>query len=397
MQKLSANYIFPIISEPLKNSILILDDKGKVIDIIQKNQLDYEIQDVKYFEGILCPKFINAHCHLELSYLKNYKTKNNNIKGLNNFIISLEENKKKHFKTDVINKAIFEADSFMYNEGIAAVADICNSNLSFNIKKNSKLFYHNLIEIFGSDSSKAETTFNNAIQLYKLSSYNFPGSIVPHAPYSVSNSLFNLIKYFSESNNTPYSIHLLESEDEIDYFYNKSGKIQERIKLLNIDNHSFKPTGLSPLNSILQFLPKNNNILFVHNTYINKEDLDFASLNLPNLFFCFCPSSNLFIEEKLPDINLFDFNKQNICIGTDSLASNSSLSLIRELINISTYYSEISLHNLLKAATLNPAKYLGIDNKFGSFEKGKYPGVILLKNLNLTNLKLSDNSSVQLI
>ena len=107
-----------------------------------------------------------------------------------------------------------------------------------------------------------------------------------------------------------------------------------------------------------------------------------------NLYFCLCPNANVYISNKLPDINLFVRNQCNIVLGTDSLASNDQLSILEEINTLQKAYPDLSLSEMLKWATSNGAKALKIDDKYGSFEKGKTPGVVLIQNESVVNLEV---------
>ena len=76
----------------------------------------------------------------------------------------------------------------------------------------------------------------------------------------------------------------------------------------------------------------------------------------------------------------------NLVLGTDSLASNHSLSILDEMHTIKQHFDVVSVEQLLQMATLNGAKALNLSNMLGSFEKGKQPGVILI-NEDLSNVK----------
>ena len=130
------------------------------------------------------------------------------------------------------------------------------------------------------------------------------------------------------------------------------------------------------------------NALFVHNTFTAKEDIDSIVKQISNPYFCLCPAANLYIENSLPDINLFRMinGGNNIVVGTDSLASNNSLNIVEELSIIQQNYPEIGMEELLKWATINGAKALTLDKSLGSFELNKQPGVIQIFNKkNLVN------------
>jgi cytosine/adenosine deaminase-related metal-dependent hydrolase len=122
------------------------------------------------------------------------------------------------------------------------------------------------------------------------------------------------------------------------------------------------------------------NIILVHNTYTTEADLHSSSnhqiTKSSNLFWCFCPNANLYIEDRLPDVKMFIDNNATIVLGTDSLASNWSLSILDEMKTISKNFPSVKIEQLLQWATSNGAKALQIEDQFGSFEKDKRPGVI---------------------
>lgn len=395
MIKISADYIFPIALPPIKNGVLIFENDGRIIDVLQPSEINSK-DDIKKYKGILCPGFINTHSHIELSYLKNQIKKN---LGLGDFVLEVQKSKKKFDKKFMV-EAIKKAEIDMFSAGIVAVGDVSNTNFSFSIKEKSKLSFYTFLEIYGSDPNIAEERFKKNLELYlQITSLknNNKASIAPHAPYSVSDNLFKKIKEFSIQNNSLLSIHHQESNDENLFFKNKTGKIVESLKKFGSNLSHFHATGLSPLQSISSFLPERNKILLVHNTFSNSEDMDFAIENFRNLYWCFCPNANLFIENRLPNIPEFINKKAKITIGTDSYASNRTLSVLEEIKTISSWYPEIKLQELFLWATLNGAEFLEFDEKLGSFEKEKTPGINLIENVDLKNMRIVKESRIRII
>jgi cytosine/adenosine deaminase-related metal-dependent hydrolase len=113
-----------------------------------------------------------------------------------------------------------------------------------------------------------------------------------------------------------------------------------------------------------------------------------------NLFWCLCPNSNLYIENRIPPLNLLIDEGCEIVIGTDSLASNSNLSILEELKTLQFNFPDIPVEDLLYWATMNGAKALKEEKRFGSIERGKKPGLLLLENVDLQNMKLLPESFV---
>lgn len=396
MKKISADIVFPITKPPVNNGIIIIDEDGTLKEeIINPATLDYSVSDVEKFEGFICPGFVNSHCHLELSWLKNKMPEHT---GLDQFIINLENIRREG--DDEKFDAIIAAEQEIINGGIVAVGDICNSNITFPVKQKSKLYYHNFIESFASAPEKAEKVFEKALLLYnEIMSLekNNSTSITPHAPYSLSKKLFLLIKEHDEKTGNILSIHHQESEEENKFFLTKKGNIKDMHFRFGVEHSDFSDCGKRPLEAISSYIAKNNPLQLVHNTVATEADIDFALSYFQKIYWCFCPNANLYIEQKLPDFALF-FNKGcKITIGTDSFASNKFLSVLEELKTIRNNMPFLPLHEMLKWATYNGAEFLGITEEYGSFEKGKSPGIILLEHVNFLSNNLTRNSSVKVI
>jgi len=214
-----------------------------------------------------------------------------------------------------------------------------------------------------------------------------PNSIVPHAPYSVSENLWREIQPYFQ--NKVVSIHNQETPFEDEFFLQGTGDFVRMYGLMSLDNSHHLPSKKSSLQSYFNKLEGAEKIILVHNTFTKQEDIDFVNRpsgtdqpltpnNKPQTFFCLCPNANLYIEDALPPVELLRKNNCTIVLGTDSLASNWSLSILDEIKTIQKHFPQIPLEEILGWATLSGAKALGIDKQFGSFEKGKTPGVVLV-------------------
>lgn len=373
-RKFSADNIFTghQLLEP--GNVLITDTAAKIIEIIPYTEAG---DDVQHFNGILSPGFINAHCHLELSHMKGLIPEHT---GLVDFVFKVIS--ERHFTNVEILTAIEKADNEMFDNGIVAVGDICNNTLTIPQKQNSKLQYFNFIETSGFPPAVAETRFQRSLDFYKEYKKSFPNnSIVPHAPYSVSPELFRMIDSFPK--NKVLTIHNQETTEENELFEKGEGDFKRLYEKLGIDISSFKPSGKTSLQTYLPHLKNYESLLLVHNVHTNKTDIEFEQRTTNNVqrstFFCLCPNANLYITDTLPDVNLLIEQQCNIVLGTDSLASNHQLSILEEIKTLQQYFPSIELKTLLQWATINGAKALQMDNELGSFEKGKTPGVVLIK------------------
>ena len=394
MQYLSANCIFPVTGPPAYNSVLSVTDNGIIEGIFRIDELKGQINEIVHYEGILCPGFINTHCHLELSWAKGLI---NEGCGLDAFVLQLEKNKK-FVSEKKTQDAIEQAASEMLRSGIVATADIANGNQTLGFKSSSKQYFHTFVEVFGSDPVFANAIFEKALLLKaQFAEHGFANrvSIVPHATYSLSEELFNLVA--ASESQALLSIHHQENSDENLFFYNGTGPIAIRRKKFNPDIQAFLGTGKRPFESIAANFHSLQKLLLVHNTVSEQQDIDFVQQLFDQAFWCFCPNANLFIENRLPEIELFRANNCKITLGTDSLASNHQLSVFEEIKTLQQHFPHIPLDELLTWGTINGASFLGLEKQLGSFEKGKSPGIILIENLDTSTLSLRPESTSRLL
>lgn len=118
---------------------------------------------------------------------------------------------------------------------------------------------------------------------------------------------------------------------------------------------------------------------------------------MENTFFVICPNANLYIENQLPPVTLFQKENLNICLGTDSLASNHQLSILEEMITLQDHFPEIKIQELVEWGCLNGARALNLSNRLGSFEKGKNPGINLITSADLQALKFTSTSRIKIL
>ena len=384
MRKLTADYIFTGNTAPIKQGTIVLDSNGVIQSISTKRA-----EDAKYFRGIICPGFVNVHTHLELSYAKDAIEPGG---GIDVFIHELEQLKQCVPEAEK-SKSIEIAIKEMQLTGTVAVGDIMNTELSLEAKQNSKVQFYNFIEVYGSQAKDALLIWD---RMFSLSlAVSEPKNIVPHAPYSLSRTLFQKIRDYQKPANT-LSMHHMESEGEADFFLNASGALAARFRSWGLDLPGHIPTGKRPLASLADFLQTTDKLLLIHNTFISKEDIEFADKMSPSVFYGLCPNANLFIEKHLPPVNLLKEFSSNICIGTDSLASNRQLSVLEELKTLDENF-DIDLQELIQWATINGARALGMQNKLGSIETGKSPGLVHIKNVDFASNKPLRNAVSELI
>lgn len=379
MRCLQADLIFTGRGEFLRDHELLIEDDGTILSI-QHRRNNLKIIPEKYM-GILCPGFVNAHCHLELSYLKGIIPEETGMVG---FISSLM-NERNKFSLEQRLNTIEIAEIEMLKEGIVAVGDISNTTETSLLKKRNNCYYHTFVEIIGIRPIEAGERFIKSKDI--IAEFD-NATVVPHAPYTVSPGLLRMIGNQGNIEGKPISVHLNESREERQFISEGNGPFTDFFFKLGIEFPGSHLKTCTAIEYVLNDLKTSFPVQLVHNTYADQKDIDFARKTGMDLYWCLCPKANLYIEKNMPDIELFRKNNLKITIGTDSLASNDRLSILEEIKTILRYFPNIPLNEILEWATANGSELLGIDNRLGFFKPGRKPGILLIETETGGNLSL---------
>ena len=373
MNKITADLIITNDGAPITNGIVVYNDDGLIFDVHQLSESS-ELDGIRKVRGVIVPGYVNAHCHLELSHLKGVIPTGTGLIPFIQGVVTLRD-----FPQDLIDEKIAAGDQEMYDNGIVAVGDISNKIDTAVVKDESKLRYYTFVEMFDFlQEDQAQATFDQYQAVYEgqsASEFN-KKSFVPHAPYSVSKSLFSLVNEHNQSGDT-ISIHNQELAAENEFFINKTGGFVDFYKGFNISIDQFQPIGKSSIHYALQHLKADFRTIMVHNTKSSKKDIAHAQLRNQQTDWATCPNANLYIENTLPNYQDFIDCGAKVCIGTDSLSSNWQLSIYEEMKTIKKYQSKIDDQEIVKWATYNGAQALGYDD-LGRIKKGTTPGLNLI-------------------
>ena len=372
-KKLNATHFF--YENQLQDSVdkvLIFNEKDLFVECINIKEAG---DDVQQFNGILSPGFVNAHCHLELSHMKGMIPAHTGLQEFVKQIVALRQ-----VAPEAIQEAIVKAEAEMMANGIVAVGDISNTLDTLTQKAKHNLAYYSFVELYDLDPSRAADKIEVGLEIQKKFQENcVRASLVPHAPYSVTNNLWNLLS--AHFGIHTISLHNQETPDENDFFKTKTGSFLGMYERTKVNLDFFEATGLSALQSVLPVFKKAHHGILVHNSFTSAEDIQAVHTAMDNVFWCLCPNANQYIEQAMPPVELLRSEKAKMVIGTDSYASNWSLNIVDELKTIQQYHPQIPLAEMLSWATINGAKALQMDKHLGSFEKGKQPGVVLIKGV----------------
>lgn len=358
MRRIASHLLFDR-GEVIPRPVVTVDDTGLIVSVGQWERLDGDAS-TEFYAGALCAGFVNAHCHLELSYLRGAIARGTGFAGFARAIGAVRGG----FAMEDRLRALEAADARMWHEGVQAVADIVNGETSFAAKSRSAIRYRSFAEVFGLNAS------TEAVRPL----LQYPDTtLTPHSTYSIQDTAFSEV--VSDAGNDPLSIHFMESDDEAALFRGEGslaawyGRMGWRCDFLS---HG------SPAGRVADMVPRGRRVLLVHGCRVGEAEYDLVSDRLgQTLWWVLCPRSNDYISGLRPPVELLRQRGARICVGTDSLASNECLSMVEEL----KLLGGVPLEEAVAWATVNGAQALGLDGGIGSIEAGKRPGLVLIENL----------------
>ena len=305
-------------------------------------------------DGILMPSLINAHTHLELSALKNRIPMH---MGFQNWVSELIKERLIMGPERLISEAK-NACQFLWENGICTVGEISSLGLTRDLLINSKLNGVYFYELFGNEIPDHATL--------NMTSNNISLSFAGHAPHTTSPNLFRELK--QKTCGKPFSIHVAESELEIEFITSGKGPWADFLVSREVDFKNWNLPQKSPVQHLDFIGVLDSNTLIVHLLHFDESDANIIIKNQCPV--CVCPRSNQNLHKSLPDIELMIQKGITVCLGTDSLASVDSLSIWDEMKYVYSNYPNLSPKKILSMATQAGAKALGYENHLGCIAPG---------------------------
>lgn len=328
---------------------------------------------------------VNAHCHLELSFFKGAIPQHT---GLVEFVKYVVGHRGEYSVEQQIASARTQS-RVMWNEGIQAVGDISNRTESFAAKVESQIAYHTFSEYFGMPSPDRAQEFydRSTANVATAKELGLAITPTPHSTYLVSDALFKM-----GATSPRLSIHFMETPSELGLFDRRGGMYDFMVE--GGMEPDFLFYGSHP-RRLVESLPADVPLLLIHNTQMKREDIEMVMSHFTDVTFVLCPRSNYYIEAAYPPVELFREMGARIALGTDSLSSNTSLSMVEEVKFLAQNNPSIPLSEILGWATIGGATALGMEQEMGTLSPGKRSGVVLLTDIDFKNLSLTSESRAE--
>jgi cytosine/adenosine deaminase-related metal-dependent hydrolase len=319
---------------------------------------------------VIMPGLVNAHTHLELSYLRD------EIPPASEFVAWIRGIVAARRRTDPNSPAVVDAINQAIIEsvvcGTAVVGDISNTLVSFEALAKSVLagvVFYELIRFNASDPEGFVEAACREIEALGRTD-KVRASLAAHAPYSVAPLVFRAIRKAADRDPfAPCSVHLAESAEEVEFIMDGTGPWRRVLEEIG----AWDPAWVAPSVTPVQYLDDagflDARMLAVHAVQATQADLE--RLAARGTTIVTCPRSNGHTGAGAPPITDFYDAGVRVAVGTDSLASAPDLNVFAELATMRALAPSVSPAKLLESATLAGARALGFDADYGSIDPGK--------------------------
>jgi len=323
------------------------------------------------------PALVNAHTHLELSYLRGRIPRTQKFLDWIRTVIAARRRYPDPADPEIVNAArvaIGEAHA----TGTGLVGDVSNTLVTAPLLREASLPAQIFYELLRFNAADAESMTNDARAKADAAAEpndNVRVSLAPHAPYSVSPALFAAIRTDLDAHSGQVtSVHLGESPEETEFIRDGSGPWRVLLEELGVWTDAWHPPGTSPVAYLEQIGFLDRRVLAVHGVQFDGDDLD--RLRTRDMTIVSCPRSNQYVGVGAPPLEAFYAMKVNVALGTDSLASAPDLNMFAELAEARRLAPRVPARTLLESATRRGAAALGFEDDYGTLEAGKRAQII---------------------
>ena len=376
MIRYHASWILPIVDPPIRDG-WVVTDRGRIVAygaygaVTRRAASHAETSEVDLGHVAVLPGLVNAHTHLELSYLRGEVPPASEFPVWVRAVMAARRQRPSPTAPDILeamDQAIAESAAF----GTALVGDISNTLVSFAALARSPLAAVVFFELLGFNVSDANALVDHACREIEAlgPTDRVRTSLAAHAPYSVAPLVFRAIrKAVDRDPFASYSVHLSESVEEVDFIRRGGGPWRRLLEEVDAWNWAWTAPGVSPV----QFLDDSgflgSRVLAVHGVQMTPADLSRLASHGATLVTC--PRSNWHTGAGAPPIEDFYGSGAHVAVGTDSLASAPDLNVFAELAMLRALAPSVPASRLLASATIEGARALGFDADYGTIEPGK--------------------------
>jgi len=359
---LQARWIFPVASEPIAHGAIEIAADGRIAAVHRRAPRGAEdLGDVA-----IVPGFVNAHTHLEFSDLPAPLSPSQPFAAWMRTLIAYR--RQRGDGATAVRHGLEESRQ----SGTVAFGEIATQDgpAEMPVDVRGGVLFRELI---GLPPEMVNGQLEIAVRFLQAEGTGRGGSAVrgisPHAPYSVHPELFERLIALAAQRRAPLTIHLAETDGELQLLREGRGELVELLSGLGVWRDGVVSLGTRPLD-YLRPLAAIERVIVAHGNYLDDEELDFVAARR-NMAVAYCPRTHAFFGHSDHPWRKLLARGGLVAIGTDGRCSNPDLSVWRELLFLHTRFPECDPAILLQMGTLNGARALGMEAELGTLELGK--------------------------
>jgi cytosine/adenosine deaminase-related metal-dependent hydrolase len=327
-----------------------------------------EVRDLG--ERVLAPGLINAHCHLDYTRLRGEVE----FRGsFTEWILQLVAAKQLHPDKEYVG-GIERGLDWLTRSGTTTIVNIESFPALIDQIPPPKLRVWWCLELMDFNrSEEAKAAATGALEFIAKHSVARGGfGFSPHAPYTASGELYRLCAQYAYGRNIPLTTHLAESEEEDEMMRRGTGHMYDYFTLAGRDMSDCKRAG--PTQLLSEYGVLGPHCIAAHVNYLTSVEV--ALLKQSGTHVVHCPKTHRFFNRGMPPLNIWKAHGINVCLGTDSMASNDNLSMLDEMQTLGQMFPHMSAEEILEFATVNAAKALNQREKLGKIAAGAWADLI---------------------
>ncbi len=376
MKRYRASWVLPIAEPPIKDGWFAVD-RGRIVATGRPSANRSE-PEIDLGEVAVLPGLVNAHTHLELSYLRDEVPPASQFVAWVRHVMAARRQRPDPASPEILS-ALDAAIDEAVRSGTALVGDISNTLVTFEPLARSALAGVVFYELIRFNAPEPQALVERAAaDIAKLPATEWVrASLAAHAPYSVAPLVLRAIRQVVNRDPfAPCSVHLSESSEEVEFLSTGGGPWRALLEDVGAWDPAWVPPGTSPV----QFLDDcgflDGRVLAVHGVQMTPEDL--STLAERDVTLVTCPRSNGHTGAGAPPIDDFYRSGVRVAVGTDSLASAPDLNVFAEIATLRALAPNVPASALLESATRHGARALGFDADYGTIEAGRRARLILV-------------------
>lgn len=370
----AASWLINTDAPPVAGGALLVRN-GIVVDTgtlhVLRRQYSASVLD---FPGcVLLPGFVNAHTHLELTHFPSWRLRSSvdyNPRRFTDWIIQLIKITRSMAAEDY-PPSIGEGVRMCLESGTTAIGEILTNPAMAELYYHSPLAGRLYFELLGQEPSHFKSKLAAATAAVHQGEGQARFGLAPHSPYTIAQEHLAAIRDTSALHSLPLSIHLSESRSEADFIFDGSGELASSFyPFVGWERFLGHPARCSSTELLDRYGLLTPTTLAAHCVHVSVADA--RILKSRGVHIVLCPRSNELLDVGRAPVHLFKKIGIPLALGTDSLASNNSLSLWDELrFALDTFPDDLTESDVLRMVTTGAAAALGISASSGSLEPGK--------------------------